>query len=37
MSPFVLDEVVEVDNIYVTNNSGSTANVKIFTAKPITR
>ncbi len=35
MSPLVLDEVIEVRNIYITNNSGATANVKILTAKPI--
>lgn len=35
MSPFVLDEIIEVRNVYITNNSGNTANVKILTAKPI--
>ena len=34
-SPFVLDETIEVQNIFVTNNSGATANVKVLTAKPI--
>lgn len=35
MSPFVVDETIEIRNIYITNNSGSTANVKVLTAKPI--
>ena len=35
MSPLVLDEVIEVRNIYITNNPGFTANVKILAAKPV--
>ncbi len=34
MSPFVLDNTIEVSNIYITNNSGANANVKVLTAKP---
>ena len=33
-SPFVMDEIIEVENIFITNNSGSTANMRILTAKP---
>lgn len=35
MSPFLMDEVIEVDNIYITNNSGSAANIKVLAAKPV--
>lgn len=34
MSPFILDNTIEVSNIYITNNSGSNANIKVLTAKP---
>lgn len=34
MSPMLMDNVIEVSNIYITNNSGSNANVKVLTAKP---
>lgn len=34
MSPLVLDETIEISNVFITNNSGSNANVKILTAKP---
>lgn len=34
-SPFVMDELIEIDNLFITNNSGSAANIKILTAKPI--
>ena len=34
-SPFMLDELIEVRKIFITNNSGNTANIKILTAKPI--
>lgn len=35
MSPLVLDELIEVKRMYITNNSGNTANIKVLTAKPI--
>lgn len=28
-SPFEFDNLVEIENIFITNNSGSTANIKI--------
>ena len=34
-SPFVINGAIEVGNIYITNNSGSTANIKLLLAKPI--
>jgi hypothetical protein len=34
MSPMILDNTIEVSNIYITNNSGSNANVKVLAAKP---
>lgn len=34
-SPWVFDEIIEIDNVFITNNSGSSANVKILTAKSI--
>jgi len=36
-SPLELDEVIEVSNIYITNNSGSAANIRLLLAKPVER
>lgn len=32
-SPFTLDEVIEVRNVYISNAAGATANVKILATK----
>ncbi len=37
MSPFLIDEIVSVSNIFITNNSGNTANIKVFVSKSVDR
>ncbi len=37
MSPMLLDEVLEVSNVFISNNSGSLANIKVFVTKSVDR